>query len=419
MSVKIKNRFIFCSICIIVGGTISAIVWSFLKIMSLGIKLLWDVVPANIPVNNILYTFAICVIGAIIIGLLQKKFGEYPEELDVVMTKIKRDGRYPYNNIPIVLVMAILPLLFGASIGPEAGLTGVIVGLCYWAGDKMKFSGQKLKDLTQVGISASLSAIFFAPFFGFIMPIENNNESDNENDDNDNSFVFPKKYKTFSLFLAIGSSVGVFALLNSIFGGGMGLPHFDNFTFVKSDLIYIVPLVIFGSLLGMFYYIFEKLTKNLSKALKGKPIVIALIGGVSLATCGVFLPLTMFSGEEETHTLIENFSSYAPFILIATAFIKVFITNLCIHTGWRGGHFFPAIFAGVSLGYGISLLLPISPVFAVCIVTASTLGIIMKKPLSVSLLLMLCFPFNSIVFLLIASFLASIIPIPKIFNANK
>ena len=75
--------------------------------------------------------------------------------------------------------------------------------------------------------------------------------------------------------------------------------------------------------------------------------------------------------------------------------VKILLTNICISTGLRGGHFFPVIFAGVCMGYGLSML--IFPgggheVFAAAVITATLLGGIMKKPLAVTVLLFICFP---------------------------
>lgn len=83
-----------------------------------------------------------------------------PDELDEVMKKVKKDKFYPYNRVLFLCISALLPLVFGGSIGPEAGLTGVIVGLCYWAGSHMKDAKSKIPELMEVGISATLSAVF-------------------------------------------------------------------------------------------------------------------------------------------------------------------------------------------------------------------------------------------------------------------
>ena len=63
---------------------------------------------------------------------------------------------------------------------------------------------------------------------------------------------------------------------------------------------------------------------------------------------GTYLPLTMFSGEESITVVKESFAEFAPWILIISGVLKLVLTNICIKSGWKGGHFFPVIFFGVS-----------------------------------------------------------------------
>lgn len=86
---------------------------------------------------------------------------------------------------------------------------------------------------------------------------------------------------------------------------------------------------------------------------------------------------------------------------------------MCVNMGWRGGHFFPIIFAGIAIGYGMAAIAGIDPVFSLCVVTAALLGAVMRKPLMVVLLLFLCFPLISAIPMFIAALVGSRIPVPK------
>lgn len=50
----------------------------------------------------------------------------------------------------------------------------------------------------------------------------------------------------------------------------------------------------------------------------------------------------------------------------------VYITNICIQMGLKGGHFFPVIFSGVCLGYGLAML--VFPEAAGHVVFAAVVG---------------------------------------------
>ena len=159
MKYKIINNLKLYLFVIALGAVVGVILWVFLKAIQLCTRLLWEMLPQALgggavssgggvmehggsalgalsalggnPAAGVVMV-AICAAGGLIMGLVRRKYGDYPEELPVVLGKIKRNRHYDYHPMPVMLVCAFLPLVFGASVGPEAGLTGIIAGLCYW-----------------------------------------------------------------------------------------------------------------------------------------------------------------------------------------------------------------------------------------------------------------------------------------------
>lgn len=125
------------------------------------------------------------------------------------------------------------------------------------------------------------------------------------------------------------------------------------------------------------------------------------------------IPALMFSGEEAMGELAAGVEVYAPLMLAAIALLKVLLTNICIQSGLKGGHFFPIIYAGVCLGYAVSGIVFVHAgghaVFAAATVTAALLGGIMRKPLAVTLLLFLCFPVKLFLWIFLAAAAGNII----------
>ena len=163
-NVSLKNQLELWLFCALIGAVAGALVWILLKIMAVGTEFLWKWLPGKTTVPY--YTILICVAGAAIIGIFRKIFGDYPEDLETVMGKVRTEKRYEYKNMLVMMVAALLPLLIGSSVGPEAGLTGIIVGLCYWAGDNLKFAKQNTRNYSQIGAAVSISVLFHAPLFG-------------------------------------------------------------------------------------------------------------------------------------------------------------------------------------------------------------------------------------------------------------
>ncbi len=397
-----NNRFVFILLGAAAGAVIGGIIWAFMRVMHLLIELLWDYIPGVVHIPG--YTVLMCLLGGIVIGIIQKKCGPCPDDLHQVMAKYKRDGRYPYHNVLIMLIAALLPLIFGGAIGPEAGLTGVIVGLCCWAGDNFKYAGKYMSELPEIGISATLGIVFRSPLFGFIEPIENDDEDE---------FVLPKASKTTAIFCAVLAGFGIFMLLSKFFGSGAGMPRFEKVSIERGELLFAVPVLAISVVLGYVYMAFDKLTQAAAEKLGERYFIMAVIAALVLGIIGAVFPIAMFSGEEEIQKLTETYAQYPVYLLFIIPVIKVFLINMCIRFGWRGGSFFPSIFAGVCLGYACSAAFGIDPVFAVSISAAAVMTTIMRKPLAVALLLLLCFPVSNLIYILAAAFLASIMPVPK------
>ena len=317
------------------------------------------------------------------------------------ISKVKKDGRYPYKNIAAISVSAILPLIFGGSIGPEAGLTGVIAGLCTWIGDKFKSFFKEIKELTQIGISATLGTIFNSPMFGFIEPIESSEEE----------IALPKNYKTVLYFSAILGALGIFVLLNNIFNSKTSMASFDNIVINAKEIIFLLPLIIIGVIAGLIYHFSDKIIVNISKkiTIKNSIILKCVIAGLLLGVSGTLLPYTMFSGEHQLHEIMHSWQEIGGITLLITAIIKLIITSICINFGFKGGHFFPCIFSGVCIGFAISIILGINPIFSVVIITTTLISFLLKKPLATTLLLMIIFPVSAIPIILLSAIISSFI----------
>ena len=260
-----------------------------------------------------------------------------------------------------------------------------------------------MQELTAIGMSATLGTIFRSPMFGFMEPLESDDET-----------TLPKASKIVLYFAAILSSFGVFILMNSLFGIQMGMEGIEGGSIPAESYLYAVPLVLVGIAAGYIYFAFRKLTGMIEHRLKKFVVLRAVCGGLILGISGTFLPLTMFSGEHQIPAVMADMEKIGAVMLLVTAIAKLLLTNICIDTGLKGGHFFPVIFCGISIGCAMSLLLGVNILSSTAAVTAALVGHTLKKPMATVLLLMILFPPRLIPIMLFASAAAKFIPTPAV-----
>ena len=387
---------------VLLGAFAGLVIWCFLKAVGVCTHLVWEALPEK--TGNKALTVILCAAGGLAAGVLHKFFGNYPEDLDVVMGKIKKEKHYDYHPMFIILLCAFIPLVFGSSVGPEAGLTGIIAGLCYWVGDNVSFAKKNTAVFSQVGEAVTLGQLFRSPLFG-ILSVE---ESTSEN----TSVIppLPRGWKLLLYGLSTAASFLVIGLLNKAFGKAMsGFPSFSEVNIEAVDYWLLLLYIPVGTALYFFFEICEKYTRLAAE--KIPPILREGLCGLAIGLMSLVVPMVLFSGEEQMAELMEDFGSHAFLFLMGICLLKMVMTAFCINFGMKGGHFFPLIFACVCMGYGLAMAVFADPsahvVFASGIVTASCLGAQLKKPLAASVLLLLCFPAGVLFWLFLAAAIAN------------
>lgn len=404
---KIRDPHFFSLILesLVIGAFMGFLVWFFFLCFKFGKNLLWpEVIPfgLSLPVYRIL-VFAV---GGVCTGVLQKYWGGYPKGLSTVVELNRRQGSFGFDNIPVVFLSAMVPLIFGSAVGPEASLMSFIATVCCYIGTRIRMSEERLQIFTFVGISSGLGACFKAPLFGFMELIEQPIRLDR-----DDTIIFPSTKRIIIYLTAIFGSIAALDLLNSWIFVLEGMPRFQTVSVQSIELLWFLPLALCAGLFGCLFPVFSQCSAKLLKPLSGKYIVKALLCSVVMALVMWKLPLTQFTGEEQIKTLMDNYRDYTPLILFLTVFAKMFLTAFCVQSGWKGGHLYPTVFTGIACGFAFALCLPsVNPVFCVAVCAGALSGAVIRKPMATALLLLLCFPINVVVWMFAAAFIGSLIP---------
>lgn len=411
---KAEVGFGMVALAIAMGFVIGLVVWAVFWASSALTELLW--INGRTSLENALskagtaswwLPVAFCGIGGLVIGLWTRFFGGQPESLENVMASVKTTGGYQLEHPGASIVGFLLPLVFGGSIGPEAGLTGIIAAACTHIGNSLKAAGIRVKHITDVTVSAALSAVFASPFVGVVAAAEDSMPALDPSD-----YEFRRKVKlVLYTASALGAIIGI-ALFTSVFGKESGVPHFDGVTPGANKLWWALPCILLGYLAVLIYHTASTGFAKLDARLGDHPIVKPFAAGLILGILAVPLPYVLFPGEAQSFELMRNWANVSGTVLIATGLLKCAVTPLCINFGWRGGHFFPVIFAGIALGYGIASVGGFEPMFCVAITTATLVAGVQRKALVAIAMLLLCFPVQSIPWIGIACLVGASLPLP-------
>ncbi len=304
-----ENELKLIAFCALIGAAAGIVFWVFLFLVKKGTWLLWDLLPEGLSVPW--YPLLICAAGGLLIGLFRKRFGDYPEDMMTVFGRLKKNRTYPYEKILVILIAALLPLIFGSSVGPEAGMVGIVVALCCWAGDNLKFAGSRSRYYSEVGAAVSLSVMFRSPLFGILNVEESIEGGEEAADPAGGRFPIPKVTKIVIYCIAVGAGFGCFYLLNRATGeSASGFPSFEPVRPTAPDCFLFVLYLVCGTLLGLFFKFSEKLFEKLKE--RTPAVISEIAAGLALGAVACFLPVICFSGEEQMGVLIENFAAYAP-----------------------------------------------------------------------------------------------------------
>ena len=396
---------LFLLFAALTGCTVAVIIWVFLKVCNLGVAVVWDYFPTY--VDSPLYTMILCLFGGLIIGIFHKKYGDFPETIQQVIHRLKTEKRLTYKNIPIVMAATFLSLFFGGAVGPETGVVGVLAGLCFWAMDQLYMARDTMEELLRKKPGISGFHLFRFMAAGLLL--------DPQRCGFQKSTIWTKNEGILAAVSAVISGFILYELLNFFFGRCINIPHLDGGAVDKLDVLFLLILIAVGIFAGYLFMVFKKITTfffgNLAK--KGLTIINALLGGLALGLIGSFIPMTMFSGGNEIQIMQYEYLQYTPVLLIIIGVIKLLLTNICIQSGWKGGHFFPVIFSGLSIGYGMAILLDCNQILSVIVVCGALLGTITQQPLGALAISLLFFPVKDLGWIIVASFIGGCIPMPK------
>ena len=356
----------------LLGLITAAITFLFIALVHVVTSFIWERAALLSGLPPAVWTILVCTVGGLLVGLLVKAFGDHSGIFAEIMQEFGRSGRFDYRRAPGIVLTAIVSLVSGASLGPEAPLADASGGIGTLLADRLHLDPRATRSLSYSGVSAMLGAFVTSPIGGPLLALESA-----QGGATGLTLYF---WVLFPSLLAASVATVVFVALSGAFFGT--LYAFPEYLPSLRHLFQAIPLGLIGGAVGVLFFIVLRRLQGLMQPLKNRLVLRGLIGGLVLGIAGAIFPLVLFSGEEESLELIRRAAEIGVPMLILLAGVKLFVTGLGLATGWKGGYIFPVLFVGVALGLATNLLFPQIPVaVAVSATIAGVLAATMRAPL--------------------------------------
>jgi H+/Cl- antiporter ClcA len=330
-------------------GLFSAIgAFIFILIMNLGQSIFLPGLTMKwIPFSGPWWIVGLMTVAGIIVGLIHKYT---PAKMMNVFEAVD-EGYMDPKPVPSSLLVSLISLISGFSLGPEVPTGMLAAGLGSWISKRRKMNDAKTRINTISGISGAYAGLFSSPLVAILMLLESEHAQ---------SVAY---YGTI-LIAGIAATIGfsLFYVLNgnalSPLLGLLSPPAYDLRIW---DLGTSVVLGIVAVPVAILFVILTKIMSRLVAPLHSKPIMLSTLGGLLLGLLAVILPSTIGLGTTEMSIVTSQAAEIGVLLLIVFALAKLVALSGALNFGFIGGPIFPLLFVGSSLGSAIHLIFPQIP----------------------------------------------------------
>ena len=386
-------------LAVVLGGAVGLVAGVYLAAVNLTQDLLWDGTdPRLFPGDGAWQVVALCALGGLLVGAIRIRHDrDTPHDLEDALAGLDDvvdpdsgpdEERRPPVKVSYLLrsvVLGVVSLAFGASLGPEAPLIVIATGL----GDRVaRILRMSRSEAALISASGALAGLFGGPLAAVALPLEQGRASEHKV-----RLVLP------SLLAGLAGLVTMLLVVPESHERRYELPELETDT--ARELLGAIGWSALGAIpaaiAGLALLLTAEPVRRTATRLVPATVPRAVAGGAVLGLCGVVDGLALFSGEHQGQDLIDSAGTRAATAFLVLAAVKVVATVACLGTGWFGGQIFPAVFAGMAAAMVLTEAWSAVPLgAAVAAGGAAAASAVLRRPLAVVLILLFFFPLGAL-----------------------
>jgi len=316
---------------------------------------------------------AVTTAAGVVVGLL-RRLTRLPEEIPGVFTELQAE-HVDLALVPGTVAASVVSLIGGSSVGPEKALSSIGGGAGGWISQRRGVGPEDSQVNTLAGVAGTFAGVFSSPVVVVLLIME----------------VAHPGGQRFSKALAASIVAGSvsFGIYFAIAGAVLlGVYQVPPYTFEDWQLLAAIPLGLFAALVTTLSTGFLVLASRLFGRLDVPAIAKSALGGVVFGIVGVALPLTMFSGDDQLHSVLDDAGTTLGLgLLVAVLIAKMLTYAVSQGSGFVGGPLFPALFLGGTAGVIVHQVIPGVPLgLAFTCLLPAVLGTLAAAPFAMVLL---------------------------------
>ncbi len=350
----------------------------FVILMNLGLGLVWEWLDLSEmeTFSGEWRIVAIMTAAGLIVGLLH----HFTKAEEVNIFQAVQKGHLDPKPVPASLLVSLVSLIGGFSVGPEVPSGMLAGGLGTWLSEKRKMSAEFKETNVLSGVVSAYGGLFTSPIAFVLMRLELGH-------------MQTPAYLAVITIATVAATLGFsifYAVAGDEFAELLYLLDLPTYTLELWHLVVALVLSIVGAALALIYGLTLGTLKRLVAPLEKQPILRGVGAGFLLGLLGMALPLTMFLGSEGLEIVTENGAAMGVALVVVLVFAKILATAGAISTGFIGGPIFPLFFVGGAAGTAVNLIFPEIPLaLAVGCTMAALTAAALPAPFMIAIVVLL------------------------------